>query len=365
MVRAGYKETEVGVIPIEWGEKKLEDVLEFKYGTSQKEIIDDNGEYPIFATGGLVGTGRDYIYDKPSVIIGRKGTIDVPQFIEVPFWAIDTTYYTKIYEGTNPKFVYYLFILLDWYSYNEASGVPSLNASTLRKIKVLFPPTLEEQDAIVEVLSDMDALIAALDKLIAKKRAIKTAAMQQLLTGKIRLPGFSGEWGEKKLEDVLEFKYGKSQKEIIDDNGEYPIFATGGLVGTGREYIYDKPSVIIGRKGTIDVPQFIEVPFWAIDTTYYTKICEDTNPKFVYYLFILLDWYSYNEASGVPSLNAPTLRIIKVPFPPTLDEQDAIVEVFSDMDVEIAALETRRDKTYSIKQGMMQELLTGKTRLLD
>ncbi len=171
------------------------------------------------------------------------------------------------------------------------------------------------------------------------------------------------DWEVCKLGEVLKVKHGKSQHHIVDENGKYPILATGGEVGKTNTFLYDKPSVLIGRKGAIDVPQYTELPFWTIDTLFYTEIYSKAYPKLIFYKFNLINWYSYNEASGVPSLNAYTIENINSYFPPTLAEQKAIAKILSDMDVEIEALEQKRDKYKAIKQGMMQELLTGKTRI--
>lgn len=127
--------------------------------------------------------------------------------------------------------------------------------------------------------------------------------------------------------------------------------------------MYDKPSVLIGRKGTIDRPQYQDSPFWTVDTLFYSELGNQAYPKFMYYKFLTIDWRSHNEASGVPSLNAATIENIEIQCP-GIEEQTAIATVLSDMDAEIEALEARRGKTRQIKQGMMQELLTGRTRLV-
>ena len=121
--------------------------------------------------------------------------------------------------------------------------------------------------------------------------------------------------------------------------------------------------MLIGRKGAIDSPQYIETPFWSIDTLFYTEIFEAALARFVFYKLNMINWRAYNEASGVPSLNAAMIESIETTFPP-LREQSAIAEVLSDMDAELVALEQRCDKTRALKQGMMQELLIGKTRLV-
>ena len=127
--------------------------------------------------------------------------------------------------------------------------------------------------------------------------------------------------------------------------------------------MYDRPSVLIGRKGTIDAPQYIDVPFWTIDTLFYTHMQDDTDAEFMYHVFSRIPWITYNEASGVPSLNASTIEAIEVDVPEG-GEQRRIAAILHDFQAEIAALEAQKDKASLIKQGMMQELLTGKTRLV-
>ena len=224
-------------------------------------------------------------------------------------------------------------------------------------------PTLAEQHAIAEVLGDADALIESLEQLIAKKRAVKQGVMQELLTGKMRLPGFSGEWEVKCIGDVLTIAHGKSQHAVTDRNGIYPILATGGQIGTANRFLYNKPSVLIGRKGTIDQPQYMDTPFWTVDTLFYSVIREPNNAKFLFYRFWLIDWKQHNEASGVPSLNARTIEQIELKIPQQA-EQTAIAAILSDMDEEIAVLEAKLTKTRQVKQGMMHELLTGRIRLV-
>jgi len=285
--------------------------------------------------------------------------IGVPHSYNAPRIRVSQSY-SKKYLLYSLKSDYVLRQQKAWF---VGAAQPFLDTKAISGFLVAVPPTLSEQRAIAAALSDVDALIAALDKLIAKKRAIKTAAMQQLLTGKQRLPGFSGEWEVKRLGEVLSVRHGKSQHQIVANDGKYPILATSGEIGRTNTFLYDKPSVLIGRKGTIDKPQYQESPFWTIDTLFYTEIATETSPKFIYYKFITIDWLSYNEASGVPSLNASTIEAIEFQCP-DVEEQTAIATVLSNMDAEIAALEARRDKTKAIKQGMMQELLTGRTRLV-
>lgn len=265
-----------------------------------------------------------------------------------------------------PAFVYYYFASETGQKQITISaiqtGVPHTNLGILRAYKFPAPP-LAEQQAIAAALSDADALLDGLTRLIAKKRDLKQAAMQQLLTGRTRLPGFNNPWKLRQLGEALTIRHGKSQRGVETEAGPYPILATGGQIGTASRWLYDKPSVLIGRKGTIDRPQFMDSPFWTVDTLFYSEIKGDHVAKFFYYLFTTIDWRRFNEASGVPSLNARTIENIEVAIPEH-HEQAAIATVLSDMDAELAALETRRAKTQALKQAMMQSLLTGRIRLV-
>lgn len=265
---------------------------------------------------------------------------------------------------------------------SKQGTVTNLHLEEIRELLVPIPPALEEQTAIANALSDVDALIQAQEQLIAKKQDIKTATMQQLLTGRTRLARFAhhedgtpkgykpselGEipedWVVVSFGQLLKIRHGRSQKGVESVNGQYPIFATGGQIGATSEFLYDKPSVLIGRKGTIDKPRYIDTPFWTVDTLFYSEIQKDVDALFMFYKFSLVNWMQYNEASGVPSLNAGTIESILTSIP-SIDEQTAIANILSDMDAEIQTLQQRLAKTRLIKQGMMQELLTGKTRLV-
>lgn len=381
-VPEGYKWTELGIIPEEWKVINLGKLLQVCYGKSQKEVVTDDGEYPILATGGEIGRAKAYLYDKPSVLIGRKGTIDKPQYIEKPFWTVDTLFYTKIID-VNPKILYYIATTIDWYSYNEASGVPSLNAKTIESIPITLPP-LSEQNAIAAALSDVDALIEALEKLIAKKRDIKLATMQQLLTGKTRLPGFSGEWEEVRLGDLIDRIVGGGTPSRINPRfwgGDIPWatvkdFASFHPHGT-QEYItkegLNNSSSNLIPAGTLIISTRMAIGQAVI---YKVDICINqdlkglflkhfVNTEYLYYWiqFHTDDINELSNGSTVKGLSITDLKAIPIKLA-SLEEQQAIATVLSDMDAEIEALEQRLEKTKQIKQGMMQQLLTGRVRLV-
>ena len=223
-------------------------------------------------------------------------------------------------------------------------------------------PSYAEQEGIVHVIDDTNHLVRHLERSIAKKEAIKRGMMQQLVTGKIRLPNFAGTWRKCRLGDILTVRHGRSQRDVEANGGKYPILASGGEIGRTDTPLYSKPSVLIGRKGTIDRPQFQATPFWTVDTLFYTEINDAADSKFLFYVFQLVDWRSMNEASGVPSLNSGLIESVPCFLPP-VDEQRTIRRILDDADLEIASICALLTKAKCIKQGMMQELMTGRTRL--
>lgn len=139
------------------------------------------------------------------------------------------------------------------------------------------------------------------------------------------------------FEEVLTLKYGKDQKKVVDKNGDYPILGTGGIMGYANKYLYDKPSVLIGRKGTINKPIYMDTPFWTIDTLFYTEVNEEkVYPKYLYYRFLLINFLQYNEATGVPSLKTHTLNKIPLKIHESIDCQKKIAKIISDLDAKIA-----------------------------
>ena len=367
-VRAGYKQTEVGVLPADWNLDFIENVALITTGSKNTQDRIEDGAYPFFVRSQKIERINSYSFDGEAVLTAGDGvgTGKVFHYINGKFDVHQRVYRISNFSERIDGYFFYLYFSTHFYNrimqMTAKSSVDSVRRDMIARMVVPLPPTETEQRAIAAALSDVDALLDGLTRLIAKKRDLKQATMQQLLIGQTRLPGFSGEWEVKRLGDLLTICHGKSQHEVEARDGAYPILATGGQIGTACRPLYEKPSVLIGRKGTINQPQYMDTPFWTVDTLFYSAIKGENSAKFLYFCFCLIDWMKYNEASGVPSLNARTIENIELECPMP-DEQTAIATVLADMDAELAALETRLAKTRALKQAMMQELLTGKTRL--
>ena len=255
---------------------------------------------------------------------------------------------------------------------------------TVRKIRLALPP-FPEQRAIAEALSDGDQLLGSLEKLIAKKRAIKQAAMQQLLTGKTRLPGFVEEWETTTLGETADIKNGATPNtqiasywngpiawctptDITSATGKY-LFATERSITTEgltscAASLLPVGALLLCSRATIGEVKIATSPV-CTNQGFKSLVCkDDVSNEFLYYLILTLKPQMIERAIGSTFLEIGKrdLASVAVSLPPP-DEQHAIATVLSDVDTEIAALERRRDKTRAIKQGMMQALLTGRIRL--
>lgn len=314
---------------------------------------------------------RKYALSEKDIVFARKGSVErsalIPIGLERYFLGSDGIRIRFDQNIVSPDLMLYLFQSPSTKQFliqsSYGTTMAGLNEKILCALEFYLPETIDEQEKIAKVLADIDHLLALTEKLITKKKAIKQGAMQELLTGKRRLPGFSGNWQTISLKKALSVGHGMSQHDVECPTGRYPILATGGVIGRANRYLWNAPSVLIGRKGTINKPQYMDKPFWSIDTLFYTKINEGYCPKFLYYVFCRIDWLSYNEASGVPSLSSKTIESIEVQVP-DYREQCAIAGALTDIDTEIEALEQKSGKYRQVKQGMMQQLLTGKIRLM-
>ena len=176
-----------------------------------------------------------------------------------------------------------------------------------------------------------------------------------MLVPKLRFKEFNSEYQKYKIGDTLKVKSGKDQKSIECINGTYPILGTGGQIGTTNSFLYDKPSVLIGRKGTINKPQYMTTPFWTVDTLFYTDIKEEFNTKYIFYAFQNINWKKYDESTGVPSLSCKTIEEILY-YIPNKDEQDKISTFITLLDKKIE-LQQRKIETLKIyKKGLIQKM---------
>lgn len=381
------------MLPVDWDVRALGNLCNLKSGQGiTAKNIGDSGFYPCFGGNGLRGYTKSYTHEGIFALIGRQGALcGNVQYVTGKFFASEHALVATPSKGVNTKWLAIYLERMNLNQYSESSAQPGLSAEKLRILQ-LITPTEEEQTAIANALSDVDALITSLEKLITKKRAIKTAAMQQLLTGKKRLPGFTGEWClvSMKNDAILKARIGwqaLTTNEYLEHGHYYLVTGTdfkGGKVNWATchyvdEWRYSQDRNIqlsngdvlltkdgtIGKVGCVDnltMPATLNSGVFVI-----RPVNEAFSPLFLFYVLSsrIFDDFLNRITAGSTITHLYQKDFVTFEFfAPSLEEQKEIAASISSMDDEIGMLEQRLTKTQQLKQGMMQELLTGKTRLV-
>ena len=407
-VKPGYKQTEIGVIPEEWEVAELSAVTtQIGDGLHGTPLYSPNGSY-FFINGNNLGDGRivftnetqtvgraEFIkHRKPlgdrSILMSINGTIgNLALFNDEPVMLGKSVAFLNVSPSVSKNFIYHSLrapkVKQQFFGGLTGSTIGNLGLATIRGTKIPLPPSEDEQCAIAEALSDVDGLLGGLDRLIAKKRDLKQAAMQQLLTGQTRLPGFHGEWEEKRLGEVATLNRlnvvpasWPSQTFVhfslpAFDAGKAPVVELGAAIGSNK-FKVPQGAVLVSKlnpriprvwapdvipEDSIASTEFLVLtPKDGVSRRFLFILC--ASPRFCEQMELAATGTTGSHQRISPS-GALTLKVF-VPIDP--DEQTAIAEVLSEMDGELAVLEQRREKTRALKQAMMQELLTGRTRLL-
>jgi type I restriction enzyme, S subunit len=416
-VPEGYKQTEVGVIPEDWDVQKVSEAFEIRNNLrlpiNRKVRESMEGQYPYYGPTNVQGYINEYRIEGEHALIGEDGDhflkwrdLSMTLLVDGKFNVNNHAHVVKGVTNLTPWF-YYFFANKELTTYltRQGAGRYKLTKNALENIPCAIPP-LPEQQTIAQALSDVDALIASLDKLIAKQRQLKTAAMQQLLTGKMRSFGFGEGMGYKQTEVGLIPEDWKTEELGCLGNFKNGINKSSEDFGHGLPFV--NLMDVFGISSISEVKHLGLVNSNEAERNVYdlkegdvlfirssvkqsgvglTTVIEKYLPKTVYSGFLIrfrdngnletnFKKYCFSEenfrqsvisnstVSANTNINQDNLKKLILAYPESSREQDAIATVLSDIDTAIAALEIRRAKTQAIKQGMMQELLTGRTRLV-
>ena len=419
MVKQGYKQTEIGVIPEDWTVDTIDSVtLSVATGGNYKNSI-QRSPYPLIKMGNLsrghINLNKiEYVIDSvPSekdrlsygdVLFNTRNTPELVGKVAVWKNELPIAYFNSNLlrfnfncEKSNPFFMNLIFntkqVIAEFKNISKGTtSVAAIYPQDMLKVKIKIPP-IQEQNRIAEALSDVDSMISSLEKLVAKKKAVKQGAMQELLTGKKRLPGFTGEWKTINLSKKSKIKarigwQGLTTNEYLDSGYSYLVtgtdFVSGKIDWDNCHYVakdrFDQDKniqiqnndILITKDGSLGKTALVKglnKPATLNSGVFVIRpIQESYDPTFVYYIlssFVFKDFLDHLSAgSTIIHLYQKDINKFEFLMPPTIEEQAAIASILSDMDNEIEALEQKLAKTRQIKQGMMQQLLTGKIRLV-
>jgi type I restriction enzyme S subunit len=384
-VKTKFKQTEVGIVPTDWNAVFLDSVAargsghtpdkkrpEYWNGHIRWISLKDSqrldslyiSETEDKVTDAGIANSSARLHPAGTVVVSRDAGVGKSAIMSCSMAVSQHFMAWSCGAQLDNRFLYY------WLQTQKTEFERIANGNTIKTIglgyfkalKIPLPP-LSEQRAISTALSDVDALINSLDRLIAKKRDIKQATMQQLLTGKTRLPGFTERWQEKLVRDIAPMQRGFDLPNSQLRAGKHPVVYSNGIVNFHTEYKVKGPGVVTGRSGTIGKVNYVLDDFWPHNTALWVTSFKGNCPKYIFYFYRWLGLERFGTGSGVPTLNRNDVHEVRVKIP-SLAEQEKIAEMLSVIDDELAIIEQRREKTTLLKQGMMQELLTGRIRLV-
>ena len=399
-----FKQTEVGVIPENWEVVSIGSLASFTSGNSISVAAlhqqSSDTSVPVYGGNGIAGYTTRPLVQEPVVVVGRVGQKCGEVYLtQGPAWITDNALYPRtIFRVVDIRFLALAMKAAGLNEVKNRNDLPLVTQSILHSVRIPLPPTKAEQEAIAEALSDADALIESLEQLIAKKRQIKQGAMQELLIGKKRLPGFATKSGYKQTEvgvipEDWEVKSLGSIASIATSNTP----PTRDVANYDDEFLFVSPvdlgfskyisrtEKMLSQKGFSISRPFPKgsILFVCIGST--IGKCgialeiltsnqqinailpsADFSSEYLYYAVSVVapKVKSLAGEQAVPIVNKTQFAETVIPLPPTNAEQTAIATILSDIDAEIAALEAKLAKARQLKQGMMQELLTGRIRLI-
>jgi type I restriction enzyme S subunit len=390
-VRKGYKQTEVGVIPEDWDVDCIGNVAQINTGGRNTQDRIEDGVYPFFVRSQTVERINSYSFDGEAILTAGDGvgTGKVFHYINGKFDAHQRVYQITNFNERIKGYYFYLYFSNHFYKrimqMTAKSSVDSVRMEMIAKMLIPLPP-VAEQEAIAEALSDADALIESLGTLLAKKRQVKQGAMSELLTGKRRLPGFSGKWEVKTLGEIgdtdpenltsktdpdYSFKYISLEDVDFGVLRNYTELTFRFAPSRARRKIRKNDLLISTVRPNLKSHLFIreEVSDMVCSTGFCVLRCNPNmaNPTYIYFhLFanqIERQIETLLTGSNYPSINSKDVKALQIPLP-DVAEQTAIAEILSDMDAEICAVEEKLFKARGVKAGMMSALLGGKIRLV-
>ena len=379
---------------------KLSDVISMKSGESiTAERITSEGKFPCFGGNGLRGYTTTFTHDGSYTLVGRQGALcGNVTFVSGRFYASEHAIVVTPKKETDIKFMSYVLYDMNLNQYSESSAQPGLSVKKLLELEYPIPQNKEEQTAIAEALSDIDSLISSLQKLIEKKKAIKQGTMQELLTGQKRFLGFSGEWETRKVGELCSivtkqtgFDYTSTIKPNLIEHpqsnalpmiqtknfeGRKFNFSTDYYIPTGIAKEFDKIvldtvcllfSIVGASVGNIGLFPGDKVAFCG-GAIGIAKFYHEIDAIYAFYYFLSESGQqqirNVTKGGAQATVTIEDIREFTIPYP-NLKERTLIAQTLSDMDNEIEQLEKKLAKYQQIKQGMMQELLTGRIRLVD
>lgn len=343
----------------DWTNLKYKDVLTIKYGKDHKLLND--GDIPVYGTGGVMRYVDQYLYNGESILIGRKGTIDQPKYVNEKFWTVDTLFYSQIKENSIPLFLYQHALQVNWLGLNEATGVPSLNTTSINNVDIAIP-SKEEQTKIATFLSSVDEKIAQLSQKQQLLSQYKQGMMQKLFSQQIRFKADDGsefgEWEKSFLGRHCRITTGKLDANAMKHDGDYRFYTCAKDYYFIDHYAFDTEALMISGNGAhVGYIHYYKGKFNAYQRTYVLDGWKNNIQYVKYFLenFLKARIYGEKKEGNTPYIVLSTLSEMSF-LVPCLEEQTKIANFLSviDQKIEVVAQQIEQAKTW--KKGLLQQM---------
>lgn len=388
-MKRGYKETEIGEIPVEWEVKYAKNIFSLEYGKSLPEQLRKTGIFPVLGSNGIVGYHDQAICSSPGIVVGRKGSAGSVIWTDSDFYPIDTTYYTDVRSNVDKQYLYYLLVNQKLYTLAQKAAVPGLNRDDVYSLRLPIP-TLPEQKKIAEILSSVDEAIRATQAVIDQTKTLKQGLLNQLLTKGIGHKKFKQteigeipvEWEVKELYEVSDIHRGFAFKsEDYRENG-IMCFRVSNINSDGnilkndvkylpecfwqeyKEYQLHADDFVIvmvgattgkiGRLSGLNEKALLNQNMWKFNHL------GNIEKLFLYFIVSRLPIRTQGGAHGFLKLDDIGKQLVAIP---PLPEQNKIAELLTSIDETIRENTNNLEQLKATKSGLMQDLLTGKKRV--
>lgn len=361
----------------DWSAQKYKDVLTIKYGKDHKLLED--GEIPVYGTGGVMRYVNQYLYDGESILIGRKGTIDQPKYVNEKFWTVDTLFYSEIKQNIYPLFIYQHALQVNWLGLNEATGVPSLNTTSINNVDI-YLPSKEEQTKIASFLSNVDEKISQLTQKHELLSQYKQGMMQKLFSQRLRFKADDGsefgEWENGCLGDITAIQGGYAFKSNSFGKGATKVLRIGDIRNNifldcfngvyseeipDARYVVSKDAIVMALSGAT----FGKLGKVVVGSAYLNqrvatfKVNEKTTNEYVYQVMLSKDFFNYIQsipsASAQPNISTQDVINFEILIP-CLEEQTKIANFLSAIDQKIEVVAQQIEQAKQWKKGLLQQM---------
>ena len=345
-----------------WEIKKLGEVCDIINGRNQKLVECTDGKYPIYGSGGIMGYASQFLCKEGTTIIGRKGTINKPIYVEEPFWNVDTAFGLQPKDTLNSKLLHYFCLHFDFLKLNKGTTIPSLVKADLLQIDIPYIPSLAEQERIVEILDrefeKIDALKENAEKNLQHAKDLFQSALKQELQPK------EG-WATKTISEISEnLDYRRVPVTKKDSSvGVYPYYGASGIVDYVDGFLFDENLLLVSEDGANLLARSTPIAFsvsgkiWVNNHAHILRFPNIELQRYVEYFFAGLDISEYVTGAAQPKFNQKALNSILISYPPKVLEQQELVEHLDKLEENCRTLEENYTKTIALCDDMKQALL--------